>query len=136
VVDVDAYTAAAQAIGLAQFDRGIVIFTDSNWTSETPLRVRLTEAQPNVSLGEHEHVVMGGIECPTGELRIFSPEETGANERTLTLPPGLYGVIACGDGFGQADEHGDDGADRYELWLWPTEELPDAKSLKEGLRAG
>jgi hypothetical protein len=135
IIDVDAYTDEAVAARLAQFDGGIVVFTDSAWTTSTPLRVRLTERRPDVDVAAYDLVVSGGVACATGELRIFSPEETGINERSLAVPAGGYGVMACGAGFGQTNEHGDDGADRYELWLWPTNDLPKPESLTPGRSA-
>jgi hypothetical protein len=75
MIDVEAYTADAQRIGLAQFDRGVVVFTESNWSTETPLRIRLTDRRPRIELNAYEHVVLGGVCCTTGELRILSPEE-------------------------------------------------------------
>jgi hypothetical protein len=131
MIDVDAYTADAQRIGLAQFNRRLVVFTESSWTSETPLRIQLKDVRPRIDLNAYDRA-LGGVYCATGELRIFSPEETLVNERAVRVPIGRYGVVAAGDSFGQTDEHGDDGADRYELWLWPTDDLLEPEGLKPG----
>jgi hypothetical protein len=128
-LDVDAYTAEAQAIGLASFNGGVVVVTDSHWTSSTELRISLATHRPSIDLTAHDRVVRAAIECKSGEFQIYSPEETGSNERSLTLPAGNYGLIVCGDGFGHANEHGDDGADRYEIFLWPDEELREPQLL-------
>jgi len=86
-----------------------------------------------VDPGSCDHLVVGGVRCPSGELRIFSPEETGAHERAVFVPPGDYGLMVCGHGFGHAKDSGDNGSDRYELWLWPTDQLPQRRVLKNGL---
>ena len=102
-VDVDAYTAEAQTIGLAQFDGGIVVFTYTGSSVETPLRVRLRDRWPAIDACDHEYVVIAGLRCTTGEVRVLSPEETGGNERSLAVPAGAYGVLVCGDGFGHTE---------------------------------
>jgi hypothetical protein len=99
---------------------------------ETPLYVRLRDRRPAIDLGDHEHVVITGLRCTTGEVRVLSPAETGANERSLAVPAGAYGVLVCGSGFGHTDEHCDNAADRYELVLWPVDELPQPENVKDG----
>jgi len=133
VVDVDAYDDGSQATGIVQFDGGVVVFTDSHWSSQTPLRVNLGNEPPALDLAAVQHVVVSGIKCTSGELRILSPEETGANERTLILQAGSFGLLACGSGFGHANGSGDNGSDRYELWLWPVRHLPSRRCIKSGL---
>ncbi len=126
-IDIDAYDADSQTIGLAQFSGAIVVFTESHWSTNTRLDVNLVDEPPTLEPSPYDHVVLAGIACPSGELRIFSPEETGAGERAVSLTPGTYGVILRGAEFGRADEYGDHGADRYELWLWPTADSPPAR---------
>ena len=73
IVDDDSYTAAAQRAGLAQFDGGIAVFTESAWTRATHVRVRLSDSRPTVDVSRRHHVVLGGFVCPSGEIRIFRP---------------------------------------------------------------
>ncbi len=129
-IDIDAYDKEAQAAGLARFAGGIVVFSESHWSTKTPLRVTLVEHRPALEIGAFEFVVVAGIDCPSGELRIFSPEETGSGERPIRLPPGTYGLCVGGSEFGNTDEYGDNGRDQYQLWLWQTEHQPDREVLK------
>ena len=133
IVDDDAYTEAVQRVGLAQFDGGIAVFTESMWTKGTRVRIRLSESRPTVDVSRRNHAVLGGFVCPSGEIRAFSPEGTGSHEQRLSLPIGTYGVIVCGDGFGSTDERSANGEDSYELLLWPADELPAPRCLKQGL---
>jgi hypothetical protein len=132
-IEIETYDDDSQAVGLAQFSDGVAVFTESHWSTDTSLRLRLAEERPNVEPACYDHVVVAGLECPSGELRIFSPEETGAAERAVALPSERYGLLVSGNGFGHADEYGDNGSDNYEVWLWPTKQLPDRQSLKSGL---
>jgi hypothetical protein len=133
IVDDAAYTAAVQRAGLTQFDGGIAVFTESAWTKATHVRIRLSDSRPAVDVSRRRHVVLGGFVFASGELRIFSPEGTGSNEQRLSVPIGTYGVIVCGDGFGSTDERGANGDDSYELLLWPADERPAPRCLKQGL---
>jgi hypothetical protein len=133
IVDDDAYTGAAQRAGLAQFDGGIAVFTESAWSTATHVGIRLSDSRPTVDVSKRHHVVVGGLVCSSGQIRLFSPEGTGSNEQRLSLPIGTYGVIVCGDGFGRTDERGANGDDSYELLLWPARELPAPRCLKQGL---
>lgn len=128
-----AYDEDSQTIGLAQFSGGVIVFTESHWSTDTPLRITLAEERPIVDNRAYDHMAVAAFDCPSGELRIFSPKKIGGGERKCHLPPGKYGLLACGNGFGRATEYGDNGSDRYELWLWPTEQLPARHSLKRGL---
>jgi hypothetical protein len=131
-IDVDAYGPAAEAIGLAAWSMGVTVLCESNWSNGTTVLMRLADTEPSVALGAFDHVAIAGFGCPSGELRVYAPEETGFAERQVFVPPGDYGLIVCGDRFGNCDQYGDDGDDRYALTLWPCVELPSPRSLKNG----
>lgn len=129
-IDIDAYDSEAQADGLAVWPGGVAVFCDSHWTSGTTVTITLVDEQPSIELAACDHVVIAGLACPSGELRVFAPEETGMNERGVLLPPGDYGLAVCGDQFGTGDQHGDNGDDRYMLTLWPCSDPPPRHALK------
>jgi len=133
-VDPDAYNERAQHDGVAGWTGGVAVFCDSHWTVFTPLVVTLVDEHPTPDLASFDHVAIAGLSCPSGELRVFSPEETGVNERGLSIPPGNYGLMICGDGFGTGDEYGDNGQDAYTLTLWPCDSPPAPCVLKRGIR--
>ena len=128
-VDVDAYSPEATEIGLAAWSGGVAVFCGSHWTDETSVEVTLLHESPDVDVSKFDRVAIGGLECKTGEILVSAPEETGFRESVLRLPRGTYSLLVCGAGFDTSDDHGDDGADRYSLWLWPTAEVPGPRSL-------
>ena len=86
IIDVDAYSAYAQASGLAQFDGGIVVFTESNWTSGTPLHMHLAAQRPHVDLTAYDHVVGGGLACePANSGSSHRRRPAGTSERSRSL---------------------------------------------------
>lgn len=119
--------------GLASWRDGVAVFCESGWTTDTTVLVALVATEPTVDLDAFDHVAVAGFDCPSGVLRVFAPEETGAHERCLRLPAGRYGLMVCGDQFGSRDEHGDHGTDRYALTLWPSDVLIARRGLKQGL---
>lgn len=131
-IDIDAYNPTAEAIGLAAWSTGVTVLCESNWTNGTTVLMRLADTEPSVELGAFDHVAIAGLSCPSGELRVCAPEETGFAEHRVLVPPGDYGLMVCGDRFGSCDQYGDNGDDRYALTLWPCVELPPPRSLKNG----
>jgi hypothetical protein len=131
-IDVDAYDATAHANGLASWPGGVAVFCDSHWTEATTVVMGLVETQPAVELSAFDHVAVSGLSCPSGELVLCAPEETGIMERHVSIPAGNYGLLACGDQFGNVDDYGDNGNDTYSLMLWPCNELPATRVLKNG----
>lgn len=129
-LDVDAYHEKAQAVGFAAWRGGLSVFTESLWTEST-VRVQLLGERPILDLGPLDHVAEGGIICATGELRAYGPEDTGISEAVVRLPPGSYSVIVAGEGFATTDEFGDNGDDRYTVFLWPGDAL-GPRVLKDG----
>jgi hypothetical protein len=124
---------AATLDGLAAWDGGVAVFCESGWTTGTTVVVSLAQSEPAVDLDAFEHVVLAGLTCRSGVLRLLAPEETGAHERRLHLPPGRYGLLVCGDEFGSRAENGDNGTDRYWLTLWPSAGSTRRRALKRGL---
>ena len=132
-LDIDSYGDPAQRQGLAQWrgNRGVTVFTASNWT-ETHVKVRLSSERPTVVVDEWDHVVEGGLIVSSGQLHLYGPEDTGANEAAINLPSGSYSLIVCGRNFESTNEYGDEGSDAYTLLLWPGPAL-DRTVLKDGL---
>ena len=118
--DPDAYTAEAQAAGLVAYDGGVAVLCDSHWTEATEVTVTRVPQEPDLDLSAVDRAVTALIRCPSGELHVVAPQETGFGERVLRLPPGEYELLVCGDRFGTGDKYGDDGDDRYAIWLWPA----------------
>jgi hypothetical protein len=131
-IDTDEYGQEASAAGLAQWSGGIAVFCDSHWTGGTTVVVTRVNDEPSLELAAFDHVVLAGLSCATGRLHVFAPEETGVAERVLSLPAGSYAVLVCGDRFGKGDEYGDNGEDRYSVWLWPSGAPPERRVLKPG----
>jgi hypothetical protein len=130
--DDDAYDSDAAATGLAVWADGVAVFCDSHWTTRTPVTLALADTEPTIDLDEFDHVVIAGLSCPSGELRIFGPEQTGAGELQVQLPGGMYGLAVCGAQFGAGDEYDANGTDRYTLTLWPCAKRPTRRVLKNG----
>jgi hypothetical protein len=132
-LDIDSYGDLAQRRGLAMWrgNRGVTIFTASNWT-ETHVTVRLSSERPTVALDDWDHVVEGGLVISSARLHLYGPEDTGANEAAIGLPSHSYSLIVCGRDFDSANEYGDEGRDTYTLLLWPGPAL-DGRVLKDGL---
>lgn len=131
-LDIDAYNDVAQRQGLAMWrgNRGITVFSASHWT-ETEVTVRLSSDRPLVAEEEWDHVVEGGLVLTSGRLHVYGPEDTGANEASISLQPDTYSLIVCGRDFDSTNEYGDDGSDTYTLLLWPGPPL-DSRVLKDG----
>jgi hypothetical protein len=77
-IDIDAYTADASAIGLAQFDGGIVVFTESNWTTETRLDVRLAERRPVVESSRPKKPAWASVDQPLGDAAVIVAQDIAA----------------------------------------------------------
>jgi hypothetical protein len=131
-IDVDAYDTTAHTNGLASWPGGVAVFCDSHWTEATTVVISLLETQPAVELSALDRIAIAGLSCPSGELVIYAPEETGITERRVSLPAGKYGLLVCGDQFGNGDQYGDNGNDTYNLMVWPCTELPATRALKNG----
>jgi hypothetical protein len=131
-LDIDSYGDLAQRQGLAMWrgNRGVTIFTASNWT-ETHATVRLSPGRPAVAVDEWDHVVEGGLIINSGRLHIYGPEDTGAEETEISLPSDSYSLIVCGHNLDSTNEYGDNGSDTYTLLLWPGPAL-DRRVLKDG----
>lgn len=117
-LDIDAYNEEPQLARLAQWPRGVTVFTSSAW-AETEVIVELHTERPTVDLTACDHAVEGGLSLPSGHLHIYGPETTGSHEPCVRIPSGEYSLLVTGSGFGTADPHGDDGDDTYRLILWP-----------------
>ena len=128
-----AYGPDAIADGIGPWRDGVAVFCESAWTTGTTVVVSLAPQEPEVDLDAFDHVVIAGFTCPSGVLRVFAPEETGAHERRLRLQPGTYGLMVCSDQFGSRNNVGDNGTDRYMLTLWPARDETPRRALKRGL---
>lgn len=131
MLDIDSYSEHATRDGLALWSdgSGMTVFTASHWTS-TVVTVALSSTRPTVDDAAWDHIVEGGLILRNG-LRIYGPEDTGVDERSISLPPGTFSLLVCGRDFDSTDDHGDDGSDSYALFLWPGSPLARCV-LKDG----
>ncbi len=131
-LDIDTYDERASREGLAVWraNGGVTVFTASHWTV-TQVTVGLHGERPTLALDDWDHVVEAGLNLTSGEMRLYGPEDTGVNEAAITLPQGAYSLLVSGCGFDTINEFGDEGADTYELRLWPGP-LLQRRVLKDG----
>jgi hypothetical protein len=128
---VDAYTEQARLDGVAVWDRGLAVFCDSSWADGINVDLELHEGRPEVDATGWNRITEVGLTCDSDAIHLYGPEGSGADETTVVLPPGTYGVLVAARGFGTTNEHGDDGSDSYRLDFWPVESLPERRLLKE-----
>jgi hypothetical protein len=131
-LDIESYGDEALRAGIAVWSGGggVTVFTASHWTSTT-VTVALAPERPPVAADEWDHVVEAGLIVQSGRLHLYGPEDTGANEATIAVPPGTYSLIACGRDFDSTNDYDAEGSDSYSLILWPGPRLR-RRVLKDG----
>jgi len=82
-----------------------------------PVRISLFETRPLFNLDRYDHVVLGSLELPSGQLQLH--ESTGQSVLEWKLDPGTYGVLVLFSGLRSTSANNLEGQDQYHVVLWP-----------------
>ena len=94
----------------------LVLMTARNMV--VPLRVELHGAEPGRFIEAADHVVVGGL-ASSGRIGIAGLTDYWPDAARAAVPPGDLCAMVVSRGLGSLSEDGLDGADRYEVHLWP-----------------
>ena len=103
---------AAPFVVVVQPERNMVV----------PVVLEITDAAPDTSLEDWDHVAEASLDVPSGLLEIH--ECTGGSIDIVSIEPGTYRVRAYFGGLDTLSADGLDGNDHYRLALWPAAFAP------------
>jgi hypothetical protein len=111
------WTEAAVERMLAVAPGTIGVGTVRNMT--VPVDLELHNVEPELVLNAWDQVVECSLEVRSGRIVIAGCTDVFSDAPRITLPPGIYRVRVHYGGLNTLSEDGLEGADCYQLDLWP-----------------
>ena len=98
---------------------GLVAVSTARFSGRTTVSLRVQEAQPSLSLDAWDSVFECGLQLPSGEAILRSPESDLKQCPRVQVTPGKYGVVVIFEAITRVhDELTTEGPDAYHLVLW------------------
>lgn len=122
------YSEEAISARLVVGPHAAVVHTARNMT--VPVIVEWHDVRPRLEIERYQHVVEGGINCPSGVLVLAGMTDYEPTAQRLSVKAGPLGIRVNMSGLDTISEDGLDGRDRYLIQLWPGQELSGPLVLK------